>query len=30
LREGGQDVEREQGRDGEHGAHTRTDFFWNE
>ena len=30
LREGGQDVEREQGRDGEQGAQTRPDFFWNE
>ena len=30
LREGGQDVEREQDRDGEHGAHPRTDFLWNE
>ena len=30
LREGGQDVEREQGRDGERGAQTRPDFFWNE
>ena len=30
LREGGQDVEREQGRDGEQGAQTRPDFFRNE
>ena len=30
LREGGQDVEREQGRDGERGAQTRPDFFRNE
>ena len=30
LGESGHDVEREQGRDGEQGAQTRTDFLWNE
>ena len=30
LRKGGQDVEREQGRDGERGAQARPDFFRNE